>query len=331
MTPLRERNKVTVGIVGIVALNLALLGSFNLDKVTGGDTYAAHFAEAAGLKAGDEVRSAGVKVGKVTDVALDGDKVKVTFRAKDAELGRESTADIKLKTLLGRKFLMVTPKGPGKLSEDKPIPLAQTTTPYDVTEAFPGLANTVDAIDTDQLAESYRVLSDLFKDTPDEVRSNLRGLSRLSRTIASRDDQLAELLKRSRSVTQVLAARDQDLVAFMADANLLLEELRKRRAVIDQLLTNTTVLSEQLTALVRENRATLAPALARLRGVVQVLRKNEQNLDAAIPRLAVYARLQGNTLSTGRWFDTIATNFGTAATEGFQPGEFGPTPRGGSR
>ena len=331
MTPLRERNKATVGIVGIVVINALLFTSFNLDKLRGGDTYSAHFAEAAGLRSGDEVRAAGVKVGKVTDVSLDKDKVLVKFRINDAELGRESRADIKLKTLLGRKFLMVTPQGPGKLSEDKPIPLAQTTTPYDVTEAFPALATTVESIDTEQLAESYRVLSDAFKDTPDEVRSNLVGLSRLSRTIASRDDQLRELLKRSRGVTQVLAARDQDLIAFMSDLNLLLDELRKRRAVIDQLLTNTTRLSEQLVALVRENRATLEPALARLRGVVQVLRKNEQNLDAAIPRLATFARLQGNTLSTGRWFDTIVDNFSTAALEGFTPGEFGPTPRGGSR
>ena len=311
MAPFREQNKTVIGGVGLLLILLLLAASFNADKlpiIGGGTVYQAAFTEAAGLQPNDEVRVAGVKVGKVIGVELDGNKVLVHFRVKNADFGKTSRADIRIKTVLGRKFVMLTPDGPGQLSPDDVIPTSRTSSPYDVSDAFQGLASTVGKIDTKQLEKSFQTLADTFKDTPDEVRSSLTGLSRLSRTIASRDDQLQVLLKRSSVVTQVLAERDKDLTAFLADSSLILEELHQRRAAIQSLLTSTTQLSEQLIALVRENRATLAPALAKLHDVVLVLKANEGNIDKALPRLATFTRIFSNNLGNGRWFDTLIVN-----------------------
>ena len=57
------------------------------------------------------MRVAGIKVGEVTDVELDVDRVLVTFRVEDAWIGDRTTAAIKIKTLLGRKFLALHPTG----------------------------------------------------------------------------------------------------------------------------------------------------------------------------------------------------------------------------
>jgi phospholipid/cholesterol/gamma-HCH transport system substrate-binding protein len=328
MTPFRERNKTAIGGIGLLLILLLLAAAFNADKlpiIGGGTVYKAEFSEAAGLRPNDEVRIAGVKVGKVTAVDLAGDKVLVHFRVKNADFGKTSRADIRIKTVLGRKFLMLTPDGTGQLSTSDVIPLARTSSPYDVSEAFQGLASTVDQVDTKQLEKSFRTLADTFRDTPNEVRASLTGLSRLSRTIASRDQELQTLLKRSSVVTQALAQRDQDLTAFLADSNLILQELSRRRAAINALLTTTTQLSEQLIALVRENRATLAPALAKLHDVVLVLKANQDNIDKALPRLASFTRVFSNNLGNGRWFDTLVQNL--SSPTGFGPG----APTGGTR
>jgi phospholipid/cholesterol/gamma-HCH transport system substrate-binding protein len=328
MTPFRERNKTAIGGIGLLLILLLLAAAFNADKlpiIGGGSVYKAAFSEAAGLRPNDEVRIAGVKVGKVTAVDLDGSRVIVHFRVKNADFGKDSRADIRIKTVLGRKFLMLTPEGSGQLSTSDLIPLSHTSSPYDVSAAFQGLASTVGQIDTQQLERSFRTLADTFRDTPDEVRSSLTGLSRLSRTIASRDQQLQVLLKRSSVVTQVLSERDQDLTAFMADSSLILQELRRRRAAIDALLKTTTQLSEQLIALVRENRATLAPALAKLHDVVLILKANQDNIDKALPRLATFTRVFANNLGNGRWFDTLVQNL--SSPTGFGPG----APTGGTR
>ncbi len=328
MIPFRERNKTVIGAVGIVAILALLAGSFSVDRIIGGATYQADFSEAAGLQPNDEVRVAGVKVGKVTGVDLAGDRVRVKFRARDVELGGASRADIRIKTVLGRKFLMLTPDGDGKLEEDAVIPMERTSSPFDITDAFSDLSTTVQGIDDQQLAESFTVLADTFRDTPDDVKASLEGLSRLSQTLASRDEQLRELLRRAQGVSQVLAERDEDLVQFLNDSSLVLQELRKRRQAISDLLDSTVVLSEQLVALVRENRADLAPALERLRGVSTVLRENRENLDASLVRLAPFVRVFADNLGNGRWFDTLVENFvDPADSAGFTRGCFGQPQR----
>ncbi|MDP9101703.1 MAG: MCE family protein [Actinomycetota bacterium] len=320
MTPFRERNKTAIGAIGLTVILGSLGVAFNADKlplIGGGTVYQADFSEAAGLRPQDEVRVAGVKVGKVIGLGLEGDHVVVRFRVKNVVLGDASRADIRIKTVLGRKFVALTPAGAGHLAAGATIPLARTSSPYDITDAFRGLATTVQQIDQQQLAKAFETLSATFRDTPADVRASLSGLSRLSRTIASRDQDLQRLLQHANGVTQVLAQRDQDLVAFLNNSNLVLEELRVRREAIHRLLVTTATLSDQLVALVRENRAHLAPALHSLRGVVQVLRNNQNNIDAALPRLAAFTRIFANNLGNGRWFDTFVQNL-TSPT-GFLP------------
>ena len=323
MTPFRERNKTVIGVVGIVSIVAVLAGSFSVDAILGGDEYKAEFTEAAGLRPNDEVRVAGVKVGKVLSVELAGDRVQVEFRADDeADLRNRTRADIRIKTLLGRKFLMLTPEGDEELEPGAVIPVSRTTSPYDIAEAFQDLSTSVGEIDDEQLAKSFTVLADTFRDTPDEVRASLEGLSRLSRTLASRDQELRALLDRARGVSQVLAERDEDLVAFLGDSSLVLQEVARRREAISRLLDTTVELSAQLRALVRENRADLAPALERLRTVTEILQKNQDNIDASLVRLAPFVRLFANNLGNGRWFDTLVQNL--LNPTGFCEGTFGP-------
>jgi phospholipid/cholesterol/gamma-HCH transport system substrate-binding protein len=238
---------------------------------------------------------------------------------KNVHLGALTRADIKIKTVLGRKFVMLEPSGDSSLSQT--IPLSRTQAPYDVSPAFQQLATTVGSIDTTLLAKSFTTLADDFRGSPAEVKASLNGLSRLSQTIASRDAKLRTLLNRAAGVTQVLADRNDDLVAFLKDSDLLLQEVKARRAAIHTLLTTTTQLSEQLIGLVRENRAALAPALADLKVVTDMLKANENNLDLSLQRLAPFVRLFANNLGNGRWFDTYVYNL--TDPSGFVPGTFG--------
>ncbi len=310
--PFRERNPVVVGAISlavVAALILAAFNAQNLPIIGGGDVYYAAFKEAGGLKANDEVRIAGVRVGKVEKVELDGDHVKVTFRIEDpADFGKDTRADIKVKTLLGAMFLALEPAGSGQLSAGSEIPVSRTSSPYDVVKAFSGLAETSDRIDTDQLAQSRTTLADLPRTTPEEVRSALAGGSRLSTNIAAKNDQINTLLGNLQNVSEVLDARDQDIVGLMRDSDVLFRALVKRRDSVHRLLVSTTTLSTELTALVRQSRADLQPALSHLQSVVDVLNKNEDNIDNSLRLMAPFYRVFANTLGNGPWFDTYIQN-----------------------
>ena len=311
MRPFRERNPLPIGIIGIVTILVIVLLAFNanaLPFIGGGDTYHADFADAGGLK-----------VGKVTslDLKLHSDKafVRVGFQVDSGtDVGQDTTADIKIKTLLGQKYIALTPLGSGQLKLD--IPVSRTTTPLDVTQAFIGLGERVGKIDTEQLAKAFDTLADTFKNTPPYVHESLVGLQRLSTSIASRDSQLTQLLADANTVTNTLAQRDAEVAKLINDSNLILDTVYQQRAVIHNLLVDTSAVAKQLAGLVRENRAIIGPALANLETTLSILQRNQDNLDETIHLAAPFIRDFTDVLGNGRWFETVLWNFPGGLTQG---------------
>jgi phospholipid/cholesterol/gamma-HCH transport system substrate-binding protein len=326
MKPFRERNPVIIGAVSIAALLVLLFGAFkanSLPIIGGGTTYAAAFSDLSGLKSGDDVRVAGVKVGKVSGISLKNGYVRIKFQVKNVDLGDQTTASIRIKTLLGTKYLALDPQGSGKLSTHNDIPLARTTTPFDVPAAFGDLSKTIQQVDTKLLAKSFDTIAETFDNSPASIKAALTGLSRLSQTVNSRDVQLQQLLSNTNKVTGVLASRDQEVRRLIDDGDLLLKVVQARRAQIHALLIDTQKLATQLIGLVRENKATLDPALARLRTVTGILQKNQDNIDKSLQVLAPFVRDFANTLGNGKWFDTVIFNLPPSNLK-FCPGEVQP-------
>ncbi|MGZ5416469.1 MAG: MCE family protein [Nocardioides sp.] len=310
--PFRERNPVVIGAVSlavIVAFILAAFRAEDLPLIGGGDTYYAAFSEAGGLKANDEVRIAGVRVGKVQKVDLAGDHVRVEFLVDSGvDFGSATGAAIKVKTLLGAMYLSLEPDGSGQLAEGSEIPRERTTSPYDVVQAFAGLADRSERIDTDQLANALNTMAELTENTPEEFQAALRGMSDLSENIAARDEQLNTLLTNLRKVSGVLGDRSGDLVTLMEDGDKLFRALAARRESVHDLLVATSQMSVELTRLVKGTRADLKPALDHLDNVVDVLLKNQENLDNSLRLMAPFYRVFANTLGNGPWFDTYIQN-----------------------
>jgi phospholipid/cholesterol/gamma-HCH transport system substrate-binding protein len=323
--PFRERNPIPIAIIGIVVIAAALAVALNagsLPFVNGGPSYSAAFTDRSGLNSGDDVRVAGVKVGQVDDVALAPSKkygkiVKVDFHVDDGTyLGAKSTAAIKIKTLLGAKYVDLTPTGDRALGEHATIPVARTTTPFDVTDAFVGLGRTTGHTDKKRLAKAFNTLSSAFKDTPPEVHSTLTNLARVSKTVYSRDAKIHELLAHANNVSHVLASRDAEVTKLVHDGQSVLALVQHQKQVIDQLLRNTSALSKQITGLVKDNRGKLKPALTQLHSVLNILQRHDADLKKAIPRLSAFVRYFSNAIGNGSWFDTTIYNLPPSIAKG---------------
>lgn len=320
MKSFRSRNPIPIGIIGVLVIGLlvtAAMFSDDLPIIGAGTSYSAEFSEAAGIQPDDEVRIAGVKVGKVSDVELDGDRVVVTFKVKDAWVGDRTSAAIKIKTVLGQKYLALEPDGTEVLDPSQRIPRERTAAPFDVLEAFRGLAETVNEVDTEQLAESFEVISQTFADTPDEVRGALSGLQSLSKTVSTRNDELARLLSNTRQISQTLAERDAEVVKLLEDGNLLLAEINKRRDAISALLQGTVTLSQELQGLVNDNNGQLGPVLDSLDQLTSMLQRNQDALGQGVKNMAPFIRLFNNAVGNGHWFDNYIC--------GLLPPAIGPT------
>ncbi len=105
---------VLVGItcLGYLAIRLGKLELFGSQ----GYVLTADFASVAGLKPGDPVEIAGVKVGRVEAMTLAEDKARLTLRLNDGVKFQEDViASVRARGLIGDKFVLVSPGASDKI------------------------------------------------------------------------------------------------------------------------------------------------------------------------------------------------------------------------
>jgi len=314
-TPLKRRRKAfremdqgRIGLVGLLLMVLVMAAALNIGKIRAlveNSTYTADFSEAGGLRGGDEVRVAGLKVGKVDSVELSGDHVEVTFGLSGVELGDLSRASIKSDNALGSKFLAVEPWGSGAI---KHIPMGRTDAGISVNDELGRLTASTAQIDAQRLARSFDSISAVLNQTPTEFRSALKGVSALSRTLSARDAELQTLLRHASSVSGVLAERNREIASILGNGSQLFQELALRRQVLAELLRNVRTATTQLTALARDNKTSLKPALTELRNTAKLMTHYRGTLDFALKNLAVYVRSLGESVGGGPFFQAYLAN-----------------------
>ncbi|CAJ1511086.1 MCE family protein [[Mycobacterium] burgundiense] len=305
-----ERNVGIVGVVGVAVTAVVTLGALqykHLPFFDSGTEYSAYFAEAGGLKTGAAVQVAGLRVGEVEVVDLEGTSVVVKFKVNDdVDLGDRAEAAVKTKSLLGAKILEVTPRGDGKLGG--PIPLDRTTSAYQLPDALGDLADTIGELHTDQLNESLTTLAQTFQNTAPDLQAAVAGAARFSQTLNERDAQLRGLLENANTVTGVLAKRTDEVVGLIADTNALLAQLQTQSTALDRFSGDISALSRQVSGLVADNRETLRPALNKFNGALAIIEGRKERIQKAIKLLNSYAMSLGESVASGPYFKAILAN-----------------------
>jgi phospholipid/cholesterol/gamma-HCH transport system substrate-binding protein len=317
-----------MGAISLVLLLLVMAASFNLQRFPGfrGTTYHAELTDASGLRTGSEVQVAGIRVGRVNNLKIGPERVIADFDVKNATLGRSTRASVEVKSLLGEKFLNITPKGSGELPGGSTIPLARTDVTFDIVGTLGTLTTQTEETNKENLTQALNTLAETMDSAAPEVKGSFSGLSRLSKTIATRDEEIGELLQRARSVTGLLDERKGDLVTLMQKADLVFQELQRRKQVIHTLLVNADQLATQLEGVVKDNRKQLRPALEQLENVLKFLHAREDQIQDLLHNYGPYVNILGNIIGTGPWFDAYVPNI-----LGVFTGEFEPGPPGGTQ
>ena len=243
----------------------------------------------------------------MSSIELDGPRVLVKFTiAKNIRLGDRTEAAIKTKGLLGTKMLEVNSRGDGR--QDGPIPLERTTSPYQLPDALGELATTISGLNTDQLSDSLRVLSQTFSETPPDLRIAVEGVARFSDTLNQRDAQLRDLLTNANKSTAVLAERSGQIVSLISNTNALLVQLESQSAALDQISGSISTLSQQLQGFIAENRDTMKPAIDKLNGVLTMSTIARSACRKALKLLNSYAMSLGESVSSGPFFKNYIAN-----------------------
>ncbi|MGH3960875.1 MCE family protein [Mycobacterium sp.] len=312
MLKYRGSQLIKAGFIGVVLVLLVIavgLQPERLLSLASAVRYQALFSEAGGLAVGNDVRVSGIKVGSVAGVSLQHGDALVTFSLNgNILLGSDTTAHIRTGTLLGERMLTLESAGSGRLHPMDVIPIARTSSPYSLTDAVSELTTNAAGTDTAMLNQSLDTLSKTIDQIAPQLGPTFDGLTRLSQTLNSRNENLGDLLKNASDVTGILSERSQQVNTLILNANDLVGVLARRRQEIVDLLANTSVVAKQLTGVVHDNEAKLAPTLDKLNSVTAVLEKNRDNIAKALPGLAKYQITLGEAVSTGFYYQAFLPN-----------------------
>ncbi|HEY7053456.1 MAG TPA: MCE family protein [Mycobacterium sp.] len=310
MRTLEGGGRVRNGLMGIVILLLVIgVGqSFaSVPMLFATPSYYAQFKDAAGINTGDKVRVAGVDVGVVRSTKIEGDHIVVGFTLPGMQVGEDSRASIRTDTILGRKNVEIEPRGAQVLRANGVLPLGQTTTPYQIYDAFFDVTKAASGWDIQTVKQSLNVLAETIDQTYPHLSDALKGVQKFSDTIGKRDDQLDQLLANANKIAGVLGNRSEQINRLLVNAQTLLQAVNERGQAISYLLENVSSFSTQVKGLIDDN-PNLNHVLEQLRTVSDILVARKNDLAETLTVLSKFTASLGEAIASGPYFKVMLVN-----------------------
>lgn len=293
MTEHNLRRSAVIGLVATFALMFAayLIGGMKIFERT--YTLTAEFSDASDVGGGDPVRVAGIEVGKVKSIERLPQSVRMKLELrKGAELSKGTSASIRLRTLLGKKYVNLNDPGTGPLLKSGDvIPNSKTEPATDVDTVVTSFEGTLEETNVDSMNALLRSMEKVMEGKGDEVNVLLRDLGSLASTVAQRQADIDRLITASDKLMGAVDDRRVALSGSVEGMAATLDGLAARKAELASLVTGIRDLSGQLTPLLQRNEKNLDGLITEVVETVKIIDGKRERVELALDQLpdAVYA------------------------------------------
>ena len=281
----------------------ATIGNFG---VGGSTSYHAQFSDVTGLLPGNEVRIAGVKVGKVKSIGLKGKLADVTLQLDgNRHLTKANLLALRYRNLVGERYVAIT-EGTGSadsLKEGSTVPLAQTRNALDLTVLFNGFRPLFQALDPKTVNDvSFEIIQTL-QGEGGTIDTLLARTASLTSTLADKDAVIGRVVDNLSSVLDTVNNRDADLNALITQLQRLAAGFAEDRKTIGSSIDGIANLTDATAGLLNGIRPGLRGDIVGLRDLAKNLDDNKATIDGVLQRLPDKLNRIIATATYGGWFN----------------------------
>lgn len=301
---------VATGVVVAVLALAAVLPTGVYHLRTAG--FSVVLPSAGGLSAGDPVYVAGLPAGRVENVRIEGDEVVADFRVdRSQQLGDQTEAEVKLRTVLGAYYLDVRPKGLGDL-EGGVIPVERAAVPFHFDEIARAAFDATRTDDPDREAIDYEqleLLADLaYESIPDRQLADeaVTALADAAGIINRNSEQIEDLLVTGRELAEIVDAQEATLERLFEHGALVFGILGTRAELLSGLIVDLETVSARMTELLAGEPGEWDRLLSGMSDVTQMLAAESDRIDRSLAELAPAFRTLVDATGNGPWIDINA-------------------------
>jgi phospholipid/cholesterol/gamma-HCH transport system substrate-binding protein len=283
-----ERNPKVVGITAVVIMAAGILAILLLNRsvFSSGYTVDARFTNAAGISHGTSVMVAGVNVGSVTSVKVNGNAVDAQLSVNNGvQLPHVTRAAVEVETLLGVVDVTLVPVS----GWNDPLKAGATITDTSVPTEFYQLQNTAHSLLSKTNAQALNnlvtSLANITQDKQQQVAQIISGLGALTSTVDQRSGQVSQLIDSANSLSSTLASRDQQLLSVVNNLDTVSTGLASNNQALSDLITNVDSMASQTNSLVSQDSPALNSLLSSLHADLSVVSQHQDDLAQGVSYL----------------------------------------------
>lgn len=267
--------------------------------------YSAELADVAGLYPGDQVRLAGVPVGRVESIDVERGNAVVEFAVEpDVRPTDTWEAGARWRNVIGQRFLyLYDVDGGTPLTEGDVIPVDRTRPVADISAFFNELTPLLEAIDAEEQNKLLSALNTALVGREGEVSELATDLGSLGNTIADEEATVQRVLDQGNALLAQYNERSQELSSFLGDLSSVGGTLRARNDELIGAITDIGEVQAQFGDLVEDNDEVLIGLVDELAIITDSIGANRDDFEASIGNLrdgfAVYELIS----RYGQWFN----------------------------
>jgi phospholipid/cholesterol/gamma-HCH transport system substrate-binding protein len=283
----------------------------------------ARVPNAAGIDSGTTVLLAGVAVGTVDSVNINGNAVDAVMTINHGVLlPHDTAANIKVETLLGVVDVSLEPVSGWSDPLHNGAYITNTSVPtefYQLNNTAGHLLQRTNAKAFNSVVES---LSAITKGKQQQVAEIIKGLGALTTTVDQRSSEVSQLIDSANTVSSTLAGRDQQLATVIGSLNTVTAGLAAHSADLANLIDNVDAMASETNSLVGQNRTNLNALIDNLNTDLGVVGTHQDDLAQAVSYLGAALRgfasvgYSGPDDTPNSWANIYANTLGITGTYG---------------